>query len=106
SMVGPRPERPEIMEEYIASIPEFEYRLKVKGGMTGYAQVRGKYNTTPYNKLRLDLMYIQNYSLWLDIKCLVLTVKVLFKKENTEGISENQTNALREADPEDTDNIK
>lgn len=95
SMVGPRPERPEIMEQYKENVPEFYYRLKVKGGLTGYAQVYGKYNTTPYNKLRLDLIYIQNYSIWLDIKCIVLTVKILFQKDNTEGIDADQTTALK-----------
>lgn len=95
SMVGPRPERPEIMEQYKENVPEFYYRLKVKGGLTGYAQVYGKYNTTPYNKLRLDLTYIQNYSIWLDIKCIVLTVKILFQKDNTEGIDQDQTTALK-----------
>ena len=96
SMVGPRPERPEIMKQYKENVPEFYYRLKVKGGLTGYAQVYGKYNTTPYNKLRLDLIYIQNYSLWLDLKCIVQTVKILFEKENTEGIDQDQTTAIRE----------
>lgn len=94
SLVGPRPERPEIMQKYKENVPEFYYRLKVKGGLTGYAQVYGKYNTTPYNKLRLDLTYIQNYSLWLDVKCMVQTVKILFEKENTEGIDQDQTTAL------------
>ena len=94
SLVGPRPERPEIMQQYKENVPEFYYRLKVKGGLTGYAQVYGKYNTTPYNKLRLDLTYIQNYSLWLDIKCMVQTIKILFEKENTEGIDQDQTTAL------------
>ena len=94
SMVGPRPERPEIMEQYKKNVPEFYYRLKVKGGLTGYAQVYGKYNTTPYNKLRLDLTYIQNYSLWLDLKIMVQTAKILFQKENTEGIDPDQTTAI------------
>lgn len=95
SMVGPRPERPEIMKEYIENVPEFTYRLKVKGGITGYAQVYGRYNTTPYNKLRLDLIYIQNYSFWLDLKCLVGTLKVVFRKETSEGVDESQLNALK-----------
>ena len=67
SMVGPRPERPQIAEEYKKAIPEFDYRLKVKAGLTGFAQVYGKYNTTPYDKLKLDLTYIENYSVWLDL---------------------------------------
>ena len=94
SLVGPRPERLEIHVQYRDSIPEFDYRLKVKAGLTGYAQVYGKYNTTPYDKLKMDLTYIQGYSFLMDIKLLLLTVKVIFMKENTEGIGENQTTAL------------
>jgi len=67
----------------------------VKGGITGYAQVYGKYNTTPYNKLRLDLIYIQNYSAWLDLKCLVSTLKIIFRPETSEGVEENKLNALK-----------
>lgn len=85
SIVGPRPERPEHIEEYEKIIPEFRYRLKVKGGLTGYAQVFGKYNTSAYDKLRLDLMYIQNYSFILDVKLILATIKILFLKESTEG---------------------
>jgi exopolysaccharide biosynthesis polyprenyl glycosylphosphotransferase len=85
SIVGPRPERVEHVEEYSKDIPEFPYRLKVKGGLTGYAQIYGKYNTSPYDKLRLDLMYIENYSLMLDIKLILQTVRILLKKESTEG---------------------
>ncbi len=94
SLVGPRPERPEIIEKYEASIPEFSYRLKVKAGLTGYAQVYGKYNTTAYDKLKLDLMYIENYSLLLDLKLICMTVKVMFTKESTEGLSKEQLNDL------------
>ncbi len=97
SFVGPRPECPHLAEEYCQIVPEFNYRLKVKAGLTGYAQVYGKYNTTPYDKLKLDLTYIQNYSFWLDLKLIMLTVKVLFHKENTEGIEDWQkTAATRE----------
>ena len=85
SIVGPRPERVEHVEKYSAEIPEFNYRTKVKGGLTGYAQIYGKYNTTAYDKLRLDLMYIENYSILLDIKLILLTFRILFKKESTEG---------------------
>lgn len=93
SIVGPRPERPEIAKQYEAEIPEFKYRLRVKAGLTGYAQIFGKYNTTPYDKLKLDLQYIQNYSLMLDVKLMIQTVKILFLKESTEGIAEGQTTA-------------
>lgn len=88
SLVGPRPERIEHVKLYSEKIPEFGYRMKVKGGLTGYAQVYGKYNTTAYDKLKLDLMYIQNYSILLDIEILFKTVKILFEKESTEGFSE------------------
>lgn len=85
SIVGPRPERIEHVEKYSAEIPEFVFRYKVKGGLTGYAQVFGKYNTSAYNKLKMDLMYIQNYSLALDFKLILMTIKILFKRESTEG---------------------
>ncbi len=88
SIVGPRPERVEHVELYTREIPEFPYRMKVKGGLTGYAQVYGKYNTTAYDKLKLDLMYIQNYSLMLDIEIILQTIKVIFMKESTEGFGE------------------
>ncbi len=85
SIVGPRPERVENVEEYTRDIPEFKYRLKVKAGLTGYAQIYGKYNTTAYDKLKLDLYYIENYSIRTDLRLIFMTVKVLFMKESTEG---------------------
>ena len=94
SIVGPRPERVEHVELYTKQIPEFVYRMKVRGGLTGYAQVYGKYNTTAYDKLKLDLMYIQNYSLMLDVGIIFKTVKVLFMKESTEGFSEESSAAM------------
>lgn len=94
SFVGPRPEREEIQKEYEQVIPEFHYRLKVKAGLTGYAQVYGRYNTTPYDKLKLDMTYIENYTLLMDIKLILLTVKVLFSKENTEGVDSDKKTAL------------
>lgn len=90
SVVGPRPERVEHVEMYTREIPEFSYRLKVKGGLTGYAQIYGKYNTTAYDKLKLDLMYIQNYSLLLDLKLIIMTVKIIFVKESTEGFEDTE----------------
>ena len=96
SFVGPRPERPEIASVYMTQIPEFSYRLKMKAGLTGYAQVYGKYNSTPYDKLKLDLMYIQNYSILLDIRLLLLTGKTLFIPDHAEGISSQFQTALRE----------
>ena len=86
SFVGPRPERPEIYDEIAKTMPEFRYRLMMKAGLTGYAQIYGKYNTSLRDKLLLDLYYIENYSLIDDIKLILLTIKILFKKEATEGI--------------------
>lgn len=94
SIVGPRPERPEIAKEYECSIPEFSYRLKVKAGLTGYAQVYGKYNTSPYDKLKLDLFYIENYNFVKDINIILLTVKIMFQPEKSEGVDSNQITAL------------
>lgn len=93
SLVGPRPERELIHNQYKEKIPEFDFRLKVKAGLTGYAQVYGKYNTTPYDKLKFDLTYIETYSVLLDIKILLLTFKILFQKENTEGVDADQITA-------------
>lgn len=97
SLVGPRPERASIMKEYEEEIPEFEYRLKVKAGLTGYAQVYGKYNTTPYDKLKLDLYYIENYSFFLDMRLILMTVKIFFQKEVSEGVDDRQINALKDS---------
>lgn len=96
SFIGPRPERPEIIAQYMEEMPEFALRMKVKAGLAGYAQVYGKYNTTPYDKLKLDLSYIETYTLWLDIKLMLLTLKILFKPESTEGVGETQTTAMKE----------
>lgn len=94
SLVGPRPERKIFIEEYTQILPEFESRLKVKAGLTGYAQIYGKYNSNPYDKLKLDLMYINHYSFFLDVKLMFQTVRILFQKENTEGVEEGQISAL------------
>lgn len=88
SIVGPRPERPELAAEIEKEIPEFSYRLKVKAGLTGYAQVYGKYNTTSYDKLKLDLTYIRNYSMLLDLKLILMTPKIMLMKESAEGVKE------------------
>ena len=93
SFVGPRPEWTATTEQYAQNLPEFLLRLKVKAGLTGYAQIYGKYNTTPYDKLLLDLTYIEKYSFLLDLKLMLLTLKVLFEEENTEGIESWQTSA-------------
>ena len=95
SIVGPRPERPEIAEEYKKDLPEFDLRLQCKCGLTGFAQVYGQYNTTPYDKLLMDLMYIAQPSMVEDLKICFATVKILFMKDSTEGIAEGQTTAKR-----------
>lgn len=93
SIVGPRPERQQYIDEFCEETPEFIYRLKVKAGLTGYAQIYGKYNTTPLDKLKLDLMYIESYSILLDIRLIFLTLKIMFMKESTEGVEEGQNHA-------------
>ena len=94
SIVGPRPERPEIAAQYCEEMPEFALRLQAKAGLTGYAQVYGKYNTTPYDKLQMDLMYIAHPSLIEDLKIMLATVKILFMPESTEGVAEGATTAM------------
>ncbi|MDI9520812.1 MAG: sugar transferase [Bacillota bacterium] len=95
SIVGPRPERPEIAIQYEESLPEFSLRLLTKAGITGYAQIYGKYNTEPYDKLQMDLMYILNQSLWEDFKLTLLTLSVLLSKESTEGIEKGNVTAAK-----------
>ena len=91
SVVGPRPERPEIMDQILKDLPEFQYRLKAKAGLTGYAQVYGKYNTKLRDKLLFDVTYIENFSILLDIRIMFMTFKIIFKKDSTEGVSEGET---------------
>lgn len=93
SLVGPRPERPEIAEQYEQEIPEFALRLQAKAGLTGYAQVYGKYNTSPYDKLQMDLMYIASQSIVQDLKLMFATIKILFLQESTEGVADGQETA-------------
>lgn len=97
SIVGPRPERVEHVEKYTEDIPEFVYRMKVKAGLTGMAQVYGKYNTTALDKLKFDMLYITNFSILLDLQIIFETVKILFLKESTEGFSEEQAEEMQEA---------
>ena len=101
SVVGPRPERPEIAEEYMKEIPEFQLRLQAKAGLTGYAQVYGKYNTTPYDKLQMDLMYIAHPSFAEDIRICFATFKILFSSESTEGVDKGQTTAIENKSSKD-----
>lgn len=100
SVVGPRPERPEIAEKYMEKMPEFQLRLQAKAGLTGYAQVYGKYNASPYDKLQMDLMYIANPSFAEDLRICLATIRVLFMPESTEGVSEGSITALEQSDPE------
>lgn len=101
SICGPRPERPEIAAQYCETLPEFALRLQVKAGLTGYAQVYGKYNTSPYDKLQMDLMYIAHQGILEDLKLMLATVKVLFIPESTEGITEGETTAMGQDYPKD-----
>lgn len=95
SVVGPRPERPEIASQYVKEMPEFSLRLQAKAGLTGYAQVYGKYNTTPYDKLQMDLMYISNPSFCEDLRIIFATIKILFVPESTEGVADGQKTAMK-----------
>ena len=93
SLVGPRPERPEIAAQYQEEMPSFVLRLQVKAGLTGFAQIYGRYNSTPYDKLQMDLMYINKMSVAEDLKLMFATVKVLFMKESTSGVQDGQVTA-------------
>ncbi len=94
SIVGPRPERPEIAEQYEQELPEFSLRLQVKAGLTGLAQVYGRYNTEPYNKLQMDLMYINEMSFLKDLQLILATIKILFVKESTQGVAHGKATAM------------
>lgn len=101
SLVGPRPERIENVYEYSCKYPQFELRHRVKAGLTGYAQIYGKYNTSPADKLNMDLTYIETYSLLQDIKLLILTFKILFMRESTEGFAESESRSAPPPAPEE-----
>ncbi len=105
SIVGPRPERPEIAAQYEQELPEFRLRLQVKAGLTGYAQVYGKYNTTPYDKLQMDLMYIANPCFLEDLRIIFATIKILFVPESTDGIAEGQTTAAAAEEERELQNV-
>lgn len=94
SVVGPRPERPEIAELYYEAMPDFRLRLQVKAGLTGYAQIYGKYNTDPYEKLEFDLLYINQMNIITDIQLCFATFGILFSSESTEGIADGQATAM------------
>lgn len=91
SLVGPRPEMIKNVNKYTRQLPEFQYRLRMKAGLTGYAQIVGKYNTTPKDKLLMDMMYIEQFSIWKDIQLIFQTVIVLLKMDSTEGFDANNT---------------
>ena len=92
SIVGPRPEMLENVEKYTDDLPEFRYRLRAKAGLTGLAQIYGKYNTSPRDKLIMDLAYIQQYSVWLDLKLILRTALVLLTpEESTEAFEDKKT---------------
>ena len=95
SLVGPRPERPEIAKQYEEQYPNFAFRTRVKAGITGYAQIYGQYNTAPDEKLLLDIMYIEAHSIALDFKLILQTIRVLFMKKSTEGIDDDAITALK-----------
>ena len=103
SFVGPRPERILHVALYQQQVPEFKYRLRVKGGLTGYAQVYGKYNTSPEDKLKLDMLYIENQSLLLDFKLVLLTIKIIFRPESTEGFDDARSAQINRQDRKGTE---
>ena len=85
-------------------MPEFIFRTRVRAGLAGYAQVYGKYNTTPYDKLKLDLFYINNYSIWLDLRLMLLTLKILLTPDSTEGVEAEQITAEKNVIEENNGN--
>lgn len=101
SFVGPRPERPEIAAQYEEDMPEFALRLQVKAGLTGYAQIYGKYNTPPYDKVLMDLMYVANQSVVEDLRLIIMTLKIVFTPSSTEGVQDGQITAEKHADPDE-----
>lgn len=98
SVVGPRPERPEIAEDYCRIMPDFRLRLQVKAGLTGYAQVYGRYNTEPHEKLEFDLLYIEQMNIPNDLKLCFATFATLFTAESTQGVEEGRITAMEAAD--------
>lgn len=105
TIVGPRPERPEIAAQYEEILPEFNLRLQVKAGLTGLAQVYGRYNTEPYDKLQMDLMYINEMSFVRDLRLVFATIKILFIKDSTQGTAEGQTTAMAKKEEKENSNV-
>lgn len=98
SFVGPRPERIENVYEYTCRYSDFDLRHRVKGGLTGFAQIYGKYNTSPEDKLKMDLIYIERYSFLLDIKLILMTIKIIFMRESTEGFTDEANKNVRKSE--------
>ncbi|HRR76995.1 MAG TPA: sugar transferase [Ruminococcus sp.] len=104
SVVGPRPERPELAQEYEKEMPEFEFRLKVKAGLTGYAQVTGVYDTSPYDKLKMDLMYIENFSIRLDLQIILMTIKTMLFPPKTNAETEESVLGIHQSTGKEENN--
>ena len=105
SIVGPRPERPEIAAQYLKEYPAFNLRLQVKAGLTGLAQVYGRYNTEPYDKLQMDLMYINQMSFVKDLRLILATIKILFVKDSTQGTAEGQITAMAKKEEREKETV-
>ena len=97
SFVGPRPESVDMVEHYMQKLPEWRFRMVVKAGLTGYAQVFGKYNTSAEDKLLLDLMYIENQSTLQDFKIALLTIRTMFQPERTEAFSDAKSREINQS---------
>lgn len=102
SLVGPRPEMSEYVYVYSETLPEFLYRHRVKAGLTGYAQITGKYNTSSKDKLVMDLMYIENFSIWNDVKILFQTALVLLRADDSTEAFADDEEARRRGEGENT----
>lgn len=95
SIVGPRPEMLENVQRYTEEVPEFRYRQRMKAGITGLAQIEGKYNTSPKDKAMLDLFYIENFSLSYDFKLMLRTLTVFFRRDSTEGFGQQNAASIK-----------
>ena len=96
SVVGPRPEMMANVSRYKMELPSFVYREKMKAGLTGYAQIEGRYNTTAEDKLMMDMMYIESFSIWLDVKLILRTFTVLLKNDSTQGFQKSPGSNIKE----------
>lgn len=103
SIVGPRPERPIYADSYSVMVKNYDIRYLVKAGLTGYAQVYGRYNTKVSDKVLMDSIYINNFSAYLDLKLIALTVLTMFEKEATEGVDEKLAAVPQNTDVKEKD---